>query len=253
MSCNILISAVIIPWKALNYLVKCGDILWMCRVPLPIHFWHISHADVGCIDNDLILQTAHQNGEDEISLSTLGRVYTIDFNSMQQINEDTGTARGIQRKPNPLVSPNSGSANSRKFTKLSFFVGDCTGKCQTRTLCLQGVTRRFVAKMHGLIWWRRTQSWQSALLKHYSESCMRCTAHLLALLSDTSALEPSSGSFTLLMQSCWRMCWGTMLCPGMGPDNNGQQSTPKRDLNVVFYYESMKQKDYCWRSWMTFF
>lgn len=59
----------------------------------------------------LALQTAHQNGEDEISLSTLGRVYTIDFNSMQQINEDTGTARGIQRKPNPLANPNTGNAH----------------------------------------------------------------------------------------------------------------------------------------------
>lgn len=49
-------------------------------------------------------QAAHQVGEDEISLSTLGRVYTIDFNSMQQINEDTGTARAIQRKPNPLAN-----------------------------------------------------------------------------------------------------------------------------------------------------
>ncbi|XP_076844907.1 E3 ubiquitin-protein ligase TRIP12 isoform X2 [Brachyhypopomus gauderio] len=56
-----------------------------------------------------IIETAHQNGEDEISLSTLGRVYTIDFNSMQQINEDTGTARGIQRKPNPLANPSAGS------------------------------------------------------------------------------------------------------------------------------------------------
>ncbi|TNN28984.1 E3 ubiquitin-protein ligase TRIP12 [Liparis tanakae] len=55
-----------------------------------------------------IIETAHQNGEDEISLSTLGRVYTIDFNSMQQINEDTGTARGIQRKPNPLANPSAG-------------------------------------------------------------------------------------------------------------------------------------------------
>ncbi|KAM6946227.1 E3 ubiquitin-protein ligase TRIP12 [Aplochiton taeniatus] len=54
------------------------------------------------------IETSHQNGEDEISLSTLGRVYTIDFNSMQQINEDTGTARGIQRKPNPLVNPTTG-------------------------------------------------------------------------------------------------------------------------------------------------
>ncbi|KAI1882670.1 hypothetical protein AGOR_G00237280 [Albula goreensis] len=48
-----------------------------------------------------IIETAHQSGEEEISLS-LGRVYTIDFNSMQQINEDTGTARAIQRKPHPL-------------------------------------------------------------------------------------------------------------------------------------------------------
>ncbi|XP_052438525.1 E3 ubiquitin-protein ligase TRIP12 isoform X2 [Carassius gibelio] len=55
-----------------------------------------------------IIETAHQNGEDEISLSTLGRVYTIDFNSMQQINEDTGTARAIQRKPNPLANPGTG-------------------------------------------------------------------------------------------------------------------------------------------------
>lgn len=100
----------------------------MCRVPLPIHFWHISNADVGCIDDDLILQTAHQNGEDEISLSTLGRVYTIDFNSMQQINEDTGTARGIQRKPNPLVSPNSGSAKLLEVSKVECFVGSCIGK-----------------------------------------------------------------------------------------------------------------------------
>lgn len=60
----------------------------------------------------LPLQTAHQNGEDEISLSTLGRVYTIDFNSMQQINEDTGTARGIQRKPNPLANPTTGERHT---------------------------------------------------------------------------------------------------------------------------------------------
>lgn len=34
----------------------------------------------------------------------MGRAYTIDFNSMQQINEDTGTARPVQRKVNPLVA-----------------------------------------------------------------------------------------------------------------------------------------------------
>lgn len=78
----------------------------------------ICDTDVGGIFGDyLALQTAHQNGEDEISLSTLGRVYTIDFNSMQQINEDTGTARGIQRKPNPLANPNTGNTYLRELQR----------------------------------------------------------------------------------------------------------------------------------------
>ncbi|XP_028917721.1 E3 ubiquitin-protein ligase TRIP12 isoform X4 [Ornithorhynchus anatinus] len=67
------------------------------------------------IDSRIIEVAAHQVGEDEISLSTLGRVYTIDFNSMQQINEDTGTARAIQRKPNPLANTNpSGHSELKK-------------------------------------------------------------------------------------------------------------------------------------------
>ncbi|XP_076254826.1 E3 ubiquitin-protein ligase ctrip isoform X2 [Rhynchophorus ferrugineus] len=48
-----------------------------------------------------IIESAHQNGEDEVSLNTLGRIYTIDFHSMQQINEDTGTARSVQRLSTP--------------------------------------------------------------------------------------------------------------------------------------------------------
>lgn len=47
------------------------------------------------------MQAAHQSGEDEISLSTQGRTYTVDFHSMQQINEDTGTTRPVQRRVNP--------------------------------------------------------------------------------------------------------------------------------------------------------
>uniref|UniRef100_T1IVF8 E3 ubiquitin-protein ligase n=1 Tax=Strigamia maritima TaxID=126957 RepID=T1IVF8_STRMM len=49
-----------------------------------------------------IIEAAHQSGEDEISFSTMGRTYTIDFNSMQQINEDTGTMRPVQRRVNHL-------------------------------------------------------------------------------------------------------------------------------------------------------
>ncbi|KAM6305247.1 E3 ubiquitin-protein ligase TRIP12 isoform 3-T3 [Aegotheles albertisi] len=66
------------------------------------------------IDSRIIEVAAHQVGEDEISLSTLGRVYTIDFNSMQQINEDTGTARAIQRKPNPLANTNTSGHSELK-------------------------------------------------------------------------------------------------------------------------------------------
>lgn len=51
-----------------------------------------------------VIEAAHQNSDDEISLITMGRTYTIDFNSMQQINEDTGTTRPVQRKINPILS-----------------------------------------------------------------------------------------------------------------------------------------------------
>ncbi|CAB3366687.1 Hypothetical predicted protein [Cloeon dipterum] len=49
-----------------------------------------------------IIEAAHQAGEDEISLSTLGRTYTIDFHAMQQINEDTGTSRPVMRRVLPV-------------------------------------------------------------------------------------------------------------------------------------------------------
>jgi E3 ubiquitin-protein ligase TRIP12 len=50
-----------------------------------------------------IIEAAHQNSEEEISLSTMGRTYTIDFHAMQQINEDSGTTRAVQRKVNTLL------------------------------------------------------------------------------------------------------------------------------------------------------
>lgn len=50
-----------------------------------------------------IIEAAHQNSEEEISLSTTGRTYTIDFHAMQQINEDSGTTRAVQRKLNTQI------------------------------------------------------------------------------------------------------------------------------------------------------
>lgn len=50
-----------------------------------------------------------------MSLSTLGRTYTVDFHSMQQINEDTGTHRPVERRvirPQALIQPLSTNNNS---------------------------------------------------------------------------------------------------------------------------------------------
>lgn len=54
------------------------------------------------IDSRMI-EAAHLNSDEEISLTALGRTYTIDFNSMTQINEDTGTTRSVQRKLNATI------------------------------------------------------------------------------------------------------------------------------------------------------
>ncbi|CAL1542098.1 unnamed protein product [Lymnaea stagnalis] len=59
--------------------------------------WHMYTP----IDNKIV-EAAYQAGEEEVSLSTMGRSYLLDFNTMQQINEDTGTARPVVRKVNSL-------------------------------------------------------------------------------------------------------------------------------------------------------
>ncbi|GBL82262.1 E3 ubiquitin-protein ligase TRIP12 [Araneus ventricosus] len=63
------------------------------------------------IDNKII-EAAHLSGEDEISLSAMGKTYTIDFNSMTQINEDSGTTRPVQRRVNNSSGTLTGSNQS---------------------------------------------------------------------------------------------------------------------------------------------
>lgn len=92
------------------------------------------------------IEAAHQNSDDEISLSTMGRTYTIDFNSMQQINEDTGTTRPVQRKLNPAntnantnTSPNLAMATDSKSTSTDSTAGfgDCLHGTGTVNLALR--------------------------------------------------------------------------------------------------------------------
>ena len=78
------------------------------------------------IDSRMI-EAAHLNSDDEISLSTLGRTYTIDFHSMQQINEDTGTTRSVQRKINHQLGSVIGASNHRAN-------GEDSSACSTPSL-----------------------------------------------------------------------------------------------------------------------
>lgn len=94
-------------------------VVWQWRDDRDV--WHPYTA----IDNKII-EAAHQSGEDEISLSTMGRTYTIDFLSMQQINEETGTVRPVQRHASLQkgVMPGSGTTVGRSDSRVDVLKED---------------------------------------------------------------------------------------------------------------------------------
>ena len=47
-----------------------------------------------------MIEETQKSGDHEASLLIQGRVYMLDFNMMQQINEDTGNSRPIRRQAN---------------------------------------------------------------------------------------------------------------------------------------------------------
>ena len=57
---------------------KAEQGLWQWRDDRAL--WHT----YSWIDSKII-EAAYQSGEDELTLTTLGRTYTVDFNSMQQV------------------------------------------------------------------------------------------------------------------------------------------------------------------------
>ena len=60
-----------------------------------------------------IIEAAFLQEEDEVSLSTMGRTYVVDFNTMLQINEDTGTTRPVLRK---IIGSSSSTAPTTTTT-----------------------------------------------------------------------------------------------------------------------------------------
>lgn len=65
-----------------------------------------------------IIELAFIQEEDECVLNTMGRTYVLDFNSMLQINEETGTARQVARKvlANATNNNNSEAVANRNLT-----------------------------------------------------------------------------------------------------------------------------------------
>ncbi|KAK2164418.1 hypothetical protein NP493_1414g01032 [Ridgeia piscesae] len=70
--------------------------------------WHTYAA----VDSNMI-EAAHQAGDYDVSLQTMGRTYTIDLDALQQVNEDTGTTRPVQRKTNaPTTGANQDASHA---------------------------------------------------------------------------------------------------------------------------------------------
>lgn len=87
--------------------IPTSEVTWQWKDDRGI--WHNYNA----IDNRM-LEAAYQANEDEVSLSTMGRTYIVDLKLTQQINEDTGTTRPVQRLVNSL--PDNSCTGSRIST-----------------------------------------------------------------------------------------------------------------------------------------
>jgi len=64
-------------------------------------------------------QMALQAGEREVSLSTRGHAYTIDFSAMQQIDDDTGSPSKVLRQEWDAAHSSSGAGELHKLFALS--------------------------------------------------------------------------------------------------------------------------------------
>ncbi|KAJ8973590.1 hypothetical protein NQ317_010027 [Molorchus minor] len=106
--------------------------------------WH----PYGAVDSRII-EAAHLNGDDEVSLNTLGRIYTIDFHSMQQINEDTGTSRPVQRRFTPTSVQSSPAEPSQSSSR------PCSASRDARVACLReerGLAAAFIRSLFSVLY-----------------------------------------------------------------------------------------------------
>jgi len=80
-----------------------------------------------------IIESAFSQEEDECILNTMGRTYVLDFNSMLQINEDTGTTRPIARKVLTSTTTTTSTNNTPITTSSSTILSSNTTTTSTAT------------------------------------------------------------------------------------------------------------------------
>lgn len=131
--------------------------------------WHAYSA----IDSRIV-EAAHQSGEDEISLSTMGRTYTIDFHSMQQINEETGTTRPVQRK----LNSGGGSSGLGGSNASGTATGAGVKQSDSRIECLQEETElatQFIRSLFSLLY----EVYSSSAGPAVRHKCLRALLRML--------------------------------------------------------------------------
>ena len=136
--------------------------------------WHAYSA----IDSRIV-EAAHQSGEDEISLSTMGRTYTLDFHSMQQINEETGTTRPVQRKVNNAGGSSSlGGPNAVPGNASAPGGVDGVKQSDSRIECLQEETElatQFIRSLFSLLY----EVYSSSAGPAVRHKCLRALLRML--------------------------------------------------------------------------
>jgi len=65
---------------------------------------------------------ALQSGEREVSLSSRGRAYTIDFTAMQQIDDDTGSPSKVLRQECDVSRGNTSSGTCASCVCCVYFL-----------------------------------------------------------------------------------------------------------------------------------
>lgn len=157
-------------------------------------------------------------GEEEVCLTTLGRSYTVDLTTMQQLNDHTGTARPVQRvapapAPTPAPAPASQAALAAHTSHASHTSHTSHAKDQpnasntpnaipdpriSMVRCSPSLVRALLAVLHEVYWSSAGPAVRSQALK----AILRCVYYAdAALLRQVLKMQVISSHIAGMMAS----------------------------------------------------